>query len=59
MDLKNKSKTELTKLLTEKRVALKDFRFGVAGSKIRNMKEGMSLRKDIARILTKLNGENK
>ena len=59
MDLKNKSKTELTKLLAEKRVALKDFRFGVAGSKIRNMKEGMSLRKDIARILTKLNGENK
>ena len=59
MDLKNKNKTDLSKMLTEKRNALRDFRFGIAGSKVRNVKEGKTLKKDIARILTKLNAENK
>jgi ribosomal protein L29 len=55
MDLKNKSKPTLLKMLTEKREDLRNFRFGITGSKVRNVKEGKALRKEIARILTKLN----
>ena len=47
----SKDSTELTKLLAEKREELRDFRFSMKGSKIRNTKLGMQLRKDIARIL--------
>lgn len=50
-----KEKKELLKVLAEKRVAVRDFRFGMAGSKIKNVKEGRNLRKDIARILTEIN----
>jgi ribosomal protein L29 len=48
---------ELTKLLAEKREELRDFRFSMKGSKIRNTKLGMQLRKDIARILFVLGGK--
>ncbi|MBX4210991.1 50S ribosomal protein L29 [Candidatus Parcubacteria bacterium] len=48
------SEKELVKILGEKRDALHNFRFGVAGSKVRNVKEGRSLRREIARILTAL-----
>ena len=51
----NKSSKELTTLVGEKRHALRDFRFAVAGSKTKNVKEGRALRKDIARALTILN----
>ena len=51
-DLKGKNGIELGKLLVEKREALRAFRFGIAGTKTRNVKEGKSLRKEIARILT-------
>lgn len=54
-ELVNKSRKELQAMLSEKRVALKDFRFGVAGSNTRNVKEGNGLKKDIARILTAMN----
>ena len=54
MDITNKNKDELVKLLAEKRKALHGFRFNLAGSKTRNVKEGKNLRKDIARIMTKL-----
>jgi ribosomal protein L29 len=50
-----KNKQELAKALYEKRDALRSFRFGEAGSKTRNVKEGSRLRKEIARILTELN----
>ena len=56
-DLIKKSNKELTSLLVEKRVALRTFRFAVAGSNTRNVKEGNSLKKDIARILTLLNAK--
>jgi len=46
-----KNEAELTKLLAEKREELRDFRFSMKGSKIRNTKLGSQLRKDIARIL--------
>ena len=50
-----KPKADLTKALYEKREALRAFRFGEAGAKTRNVKEGAALRKDIARIMTELN----
>jgi ribosomal protein L29 len=46
-----KNEKELYKLLAEKREALRDFRFSMKGSRVRNTKEGSKLRKDIARIL--------
>ncbi|MBI4118104.1 MAG: 50S ribosomal protein L29 [Parcubacteria group bacterium] len=57
-ELQSKPAKELEKLLREKRKALRLFRFGSAGSRTKNVKEGRSLRRDIARILTKV-GANK
>lgn len=50
-----KTKEDLVKALYDKREALRTFRFGEAGTKTRNVKEGSTLRKEIARILTELN----
>jgi ribosomal protein L29 len=47
--------TVLQTLISEKRLALRNFRFAVAGSNTRNVKEGNALKKDIARIMTLLN----
>ena len=54
IDLANKTTADLQKLLLEKQEQLRQFRFGIAGSKTRNVKEGRNLRKDIARIKTKI-----
>lgn len=54
-DLAKKTEKELIKDLIDKRKALRDFRFGIAGSKLKNVKESKTLKKDIARILTVLN----
>jgi ribosomal protein L29 len=54
-DLTNKKEKELNTLLEEKREGLRKFRFGIAGSKTRNVKEGRNFRKEIARILTEQN----
>ncbi len=51
-EIREKKNEDLLKLLTEKEVALKDFRFGISGSKARNVKEGLGLRREIARIKT-------
>ncbi len=51
-ELKKKNDADLAKLLEEKRVALREFRFSATGSRVKNTKEGASLKKDIARILT-------
>ncbi len=51
-DLNNKSIKDLVKMLTEKKEALQGFRFGNAGAKSRNVKEGRQIKKDIARIMT-------
>lgn len=56
--IKNKSVDELKKLISEKKESLRNFRFGLAGSKIRNVKEGRGLRKEIARMMTEVNGRN-
>lgn len=52
---KDKNPKELKKLLEEKTSALRAFRFSVSGSNTRNVKEGVALKKDIARIQTLLN----
>jgi ribosomal protein L29 len=56
-ELKNKNTGELQTLLSEKKISLRNFRFAVAGSKTRNVKEGHALKMDIARINTILNEE--
>lgn len=58
-ELKNKDKVALSDMLSQKREALRRFRFGTAGSKTRNVKEGINLKKDIARILTELNAQQR
>jgi len=45
---------ELKKTLADKQEALRAFRFGGAGSRSRNVREGRNLRKEIAQILTEL-----
>ena len=56
-EITKKSMRELKSLLSEKRLALRTFRFAAAGSNMRNVKEGKALKKDIARILTRLNAK--
>lgn len=46
---------DLHKELRDRREALRVFRFGGAGSRSRNTREGRNLRKEIARVLTELN----
>jgi len=53
-EFKSKKIEDLSKLLSEKREALRMFRFGLSGSKVKNLKEGKGLRHDIARILTEI-----
>ncbi len=54
-DLAKKTKEELMKDIRAKREAFRVFRFAIAGSKTRNTKEGKTLRKDVARLLTEIN----
>ncbi len=53
--IKTPAPADLRKMLAEKRDALQTFRFGLSGSKVKNVKEGREIRKEIARILTQLN----
>ncbi len=57
-ELINKNTSDLNRLIAEKREALRAFRFGSAGSKTKNVKEGRSIRKDIARIMTQIANVN-
>lgn len=49
-----KKDTDLRKELSEKRKALRTFRFSASGAQVKDVKEGKNLRKEIARILTEL-----
>lgn len=53
-EINKKTEKDLHKLLSDKREALRVFRFGVSGSKVANVKEGKATRKIVARILTAL-----
>lgn len=54
-DFKTKTPADLMKILADKREALRVFKFGGAGAKSKNVREGRAIRKDIARVLTVLN----
>ncbi len=54
-NLTKKTEKELKKELIEKRKAIRQFRFNIAGSKLKDVKTGKELKKDVARILTELN----
>ncbi len=54
-DIKDKSITDLSKLLVDKKTELQSLRIGSAGSKSKNVKAISTLKKDVARILTELN----
>ena len=58
-DIQRTNEGELAKILREKREALRNFRFGASGSKLKNVKEGKSIRKEIAQILTELTARRK
>ena len=58
-DLINKNTTELQKMLALKQEAFRAFRFGIVGSKTKNVREGRDIRRGIARILTMLNKSEK
>ncbi len=53
-EFRDKKPEDLKKLLVEKQELLKNFRFGISGSKTRNVREGRDLKRDIARIHTTL-----
>jgi len=55
----SKNEKDLVKEVFEKQKALRDFRFGIAGSKARNVREGRGLRREIARVLTELHKRHK
>lgn len=51
---KKKTEDDLKKLIAEKRSELRKFRFEMAGSRIKNTKDGRNHRREIARIMTEL-----
>ncbi len=53
-DISSKSIESLQQELTTFRESLRAFRFGAAGSRSRNVREGREIRKEIARILTEM-----
>jgi len=58
-EFRGKSIGELKGLLSQKREALRVFRFGTANGKDKNIKTGRTLRTAIAQILTEINSQNK
>ena len=58
-ELKKKGTIELKKELLEKRKEIQDFRFGVSGAKVKNVKASKEARKHVARILTLLRTSGK
>lgn len=51
-ELRQKSKSELQRLLRELREKLRQFRFDLVSGKVKNVREIRQIKKDIARILT-------
>jgi len=54
-ELIKKTEKELKGLLTEKMEVLRVFRFAMSGGKVKNLKEGSKIKKEIAQIMTLLN----
>lgn len=58
-DIRKQTDKELAKLLAEARAAVRQFRFNVTGSKVKNIKEGANMRRFIARLLTEINARKR
>lgn len=58
-DIQKKTDTELISLIAERKEALRQQRFAVAGSKGRDVKKMRTDRKDVARALTALSMRRK
>jgi ribosomal protein L29 len=58
-ELKVKSKEELNKLLSDNRDKLRDLKFKVANRQLKDVRGIRKLKREIARMLTVLNKENK
>lgn len=58
-DIRKLSDKELEKLALEKRAAVRQFRFNVTGSKVKNMHEGRTERRLLARLLTERGARNR
>ena len=56
-EFRQKSKTDLQKLLQENREKARQFRFNLAAGKVKNVREIRQIKNDIAKILTLLNEE--
>ena len=54
-NLKEMESAELNKTLLDRQESLRVLRFNTEGSKSKNVKESLSLRKQIARVLTEIN----
>lgn len=54
-DIKTQKTEELFKALAEKKESLRVLRSNVGTNKSKNVKEQMSIKKDIARLLTEIN----
>lgn len=54
-ELRQKSKTELQKILQSSQERLRQLRFDLAAGKIKNVREIRKIKKQIAQILTLLN----
>ncbi|HEY4521451.1 MAG TPA: 50S ribosomal protein L29 [Candidatus Paceibacterota bacterium] len=53
-ELEKETVESLQKMIADKREALRVFRFEGEGSRRRNVREGRTLRREIARIMTEL-----
>lgn len=54
LEIKQKSQSELHRILAEKQEKLRQLRFDLASGKVKNVREIRQIKKDIARILTTL-----
>lgn len=57
-DIKNKSEKDLRELLNEKRVHMREMKFKVSESQLKNVRDFRKTRKDIAQILTLINQQS-
>lgn len=58
-EIKQKSQTELQKVLLDKRDKLRQLRFDLTSGKVKNVREIREIKKDIARIITIINSKFK
>jgi ribosomal protein L29 len=57
--IKEMNEKDIKTFVNEKKAKLADFRFNLSSGKMKNVKEGMALRKEIAQALTVLSSMNK